>query len=115
MFFITLGVIEFLATTTLEIQVVANMWDKTNHLSAFFVLYILLSFAFKSLSKVQKIIFLLSFGVQIEIIQIFIDGRDFSLYDIFADSVGIALAVLFSYLPILKRISESFKKPISGL
>jgi len=87
-------VIEFLATTTIHIDVVESLWDKANHFSAFFVLYILLSFAFRKLSIGSKVILLLAYGMQIEIVQSFIDGRYFSLLDVVADSIGIFIGVV---------------------
>lgn len=100
-FFITLGVIEFLATTTIHIEVVESIWDKANHFSAFFVLYILLSFAYKNFNIFIKILLLIGFGIQIEIVQSFIDGREASLLDVVADSAGILIGVLL--LPIFSK------------
>jgi len=101
----TVGVIEFLATTTIKIEVIESFWDKANHFSAFFVLYILLSLAFRELSIIAKIVILLLYGLQIEVVQSFIDGRFFSLLDVVADSVGIGLGVLFYWAvtPYIKR------------
>jgi VanZ family protein len=93
-FFGCLSVIEFLATTTQEIPVIENSWDKANHFIAFFVLYILLSLAYQHFSTLLKVLLLLAFGMQIEIVQSFIDGRFFSMLDVFADSVGITLGYL---------------------
>jgi VanZ family protein len=93
--FITLGVIEFLATTTIEIKVVESSWDKANHFTAFFVLYILLSLAYQNFDSGKKFLLLLAFGMQIEIVQLFIEGRSFSLYDVVADCVGIVLGIVF--------------------
>ena len=93
-FFITLAVIEFLATTTIHIEVVEGMWDKSNHFSAFFVLYILLSYAFLKLSFLQKALLLVAFGLQIEVVQSFIDGRFFSMLDVVADSIGILIGIV---------------------
>ena len=94
-FFACLLVIEFLATTTIHIEAMESVWDKANHFTAFFVLYILLTFAYRSLTIPIKSLILLAFGLQIEIVQSFIDGRFFSLLDVFADSVGIAIGVVF--------------------
>lgn len=90
-FFTTLLVIEYLATTTREIELVAHSWDKLNHLAAFAVLYILLSAAFGLLKIWTRVILLMVFAVQIEIVQHFIPGRDFSLLDIVADGIGIVI------------------------
>jgi len=92
---VCLLVIEFLATTTIHIEAIESFWDKGNHFAAFFVLYILLSFAYENLTLFVKIALLLGFGLQIEIVQSFIDGRFFSLLDVVADSVGIAIGVFF--------------------
>ena len=92
--FITIAVIEFLATTTIHIEAIESIWDKANHFSAFFVLYILLSYAYLKLSTLQKSILLLGFGLQIEIVQSFIDGRFFSLLDVVADSIGILIGIV---------------------
>jgi len=91
-------VIEFLATTTIKIEVVSGIWDKANHFTAFFVLYILLSFAYSNLTIVQKFLLLIAYGLQIEIVQSFIDGRYFSLLDVVADSIGILLGIVFVVL-----------------
>ena len=89
-FFTTLLVIEYLATTTREIEAVAHSWDKLNHLAAFAVLYLLLTLAFRGLKVWTRVLLLMAFAMQIEIVQHFIPGRDFSLLDIVADGVGIA-------------------------
>lgn len=93
-FFLCLAVIEFLATTTIHIEVVESVWDKANHFIAFFVLYNLLSLAYRNFSTPLKIILLLTFGMQIEIVQSFIDGRYFSMLDVVADSIGIVLGII---------------------
>ena len=91
LFFICIIAIEYLATTTQEIQVIQNSWDKANHFIAFMVLYILLSFGYKHLSLIKKVMILLFFAVQIEVVQYFIPNRCFSLLDIFADMIGISI------------------------
>jgi len=107
-FFITLIVIEFLATTSIHIETIESIWDKANHFSAFFVLYILLSFAYKKMALHVKVLWLLVFGIQIEIVQSFIE-REASLLDIFADSIGIAIGVFF-----LHFITQYLQKNHSG-
>lgn len=92
--FIALLSIEFLATTTIKIEVVESFWDKGNHFVAFCVLYVLLSLAYKNLHILPKVLLLLAFGLQIEIVQYFIEGRYFSLLDVLADSVGIVIGVV---------------------
>ncbi len=88
-FVLLLVVIEFLATTTHSIPVVHSIWDKAKHFSAFFVLYFVLSMAFVQLRVWYRMALLLFFGIQIEIVQSFISGREASLLDVVADSLGI--------------------------
>ena len=91
--------IEFLATTTtVHIEVVESMWDKANHFVAFFTLYILLSLAKSTYSLRLKFLLLLGFGFQIEIVQYFIEGRDFSLFDVVADSIGMGIGAVSVYI-----------------
>ena len=93
-FFICLIAIEYLATTTLQIKPLENSWDKANHFVAFLSLYVTLSFAYPKLDVFKKVTLLLAFGLQIEIVQYFLPNREFSLLDVVADGVGIALGVV---------------------
>lgn len=102
---INLLAIEFLATTSREIEVIQNSWDKANHFFAFMVLYILLTLSFKYFSLLQRVLLLFLYAVQIEVVQYFIPNRYFSLLDIFADMVG----VLIGYL-VLKFFKGSFMR-----
>ena len=92
--FSCLIVIEYLATTSRSVSVNEVFWDKFNHFFAFFVLFILLNLSFK-MSNLAKFSLLLVFGLQIEIIQHFLPERYFSLFDIFADFVGILIGFIF--------------------
>ena len=103
-FFICIVVIEYLATTTIEISIVENSWDKANHFIAFMVLYILISLSYKNLSLLKRVMILLAFAVQIEIVQYFIPGRDFSLLDIFADMIGVFIGFILSQKLLFNRI-----------
>ncbi|QSZ41663.1 VanZ family protein [Sulfurimonas aquatica] len=106
--FICLIAIEYLATTTVHIEVVENLWDKANHFIAFFTLYILLTLAYKNLSLIIKVFYLLLFGVQIEIVQYFIPERYFSFLDVVADSIGILIGVMVMlfYKKVFSKINE---------
>lgn len=97
LFIIALVAIEYLATTTIAIKPLEHSWDKANHFIAFFVLFSLLTYAHSYLSNYMKFYIIILFGIQIEIVQFFIPNRDFSLLDIFADSIGIFIAMLFLY------------------
>ena len=98
-FFVTLIVVEYLATTSRHIALVESLWDKFNHFFAFSVLYLLLSLGFGRLVFWKKAALLLLFGMQIEIVQSFLPARCFSMLDVVADSIGIAIgAMLFTLL-----------------
>lgn len=93
-FFICLVAIEYLATTSIEIQPIQNSWDKANHFIAFITLYVTLSFGYPKLDVFKKILILLVFGIQIECVQYFLPNREFSLLDIVADGVGIFMGMI---------------------
>jgi VanZ family protein len=61
-------------------------------------LYILLSLAYEKLTIKIKVALLLAFGMLIEIVQAFIPGRDFSGFDVIADSVGITIGIVVVYM-----------------
>jgi len=71
--------------------VVQNSWDKANHFVAFMVLYILFSFGYRHIGLVLKVAILFAFAIQIEIVQYFIPGREFSLLDVVADMIGVGI------------------------
>ena len=93
-FFICLIAIEYLATTTTSIPAIENSWDKFNHFIAFITLYILLSLGYQKLIDLKKVIILMIFAIQIEIVQSFIPNRYFSLLDVVADAIGIILGIV---------------------
>ena len=96
LFLFFLIVIEYLATTSISIKVIENSWDKANHFVAFFVLFITLSTGFPNIKLIGRILLLMFFGIQIEIVQAFLPFREFSLLDIFADFVGVVIGVATS-------------------
>nr|WP_275758055.1 VanZ family protein [Sulfurimonas sp. SAG-AH-194-C21] len=104
--------IEYLATTSVHISVVEGMWDKSNHFTAFFTLYILLSLSYNELEMKKKFFYLLIFGMQIEIVQEFIGRSAFSMLDIVADIVGIILGIIFYHFfkDILEKLVANFIK-----
>jgi len=93
-FFVSLIAIEYLATTSLTIKPIEMSWDKANHFIAFITLYVTLSLGYQTLTVRFKALTLLLYGVQIELIQSLLPHRFFSLLDIVADGVGIALGVV---------------------
>jgi VanZ family protein len=103
--------IEYLATTTQEIQVVQNSWDKANHFVAFMVLYILLSFGYRHIVLVLKIAILFVFALQIEIVQYFIPSREFSLLDIVADMIGVGIGWIVLMSKVVNIGISKYKLP----
>ncbi|KIM09144.1 MAG: hypothetical protein KU28_00425 [Sulfurovum sp. PC08-66] len=95
LFIFLIGIIEWLATTTVHIEVVEHFWDKLNHFAAFATLFVVGRGAFGVLSMVLAVA-LLGFGLQIEVVQHFIEGRYFSMLDVVADTVGIAIGWAFA-------------------
>jgi len=93
-FYICIIAIEYLATTSIEIKPIQNSWDKANHFIAFFTLYVTLSLGYQKFELFKKVLILLSFGIQIEVVQYFLPNREFSLLDVFADGVGIVIWII---------------------
>lgn len=101
--FITLIVVTFLATSSLEFTIVPSTYDKLSHFVAFFVLALLMDFSFPGSSfNVIKVVFLVSYSFSLEIIQHLLPQRMFSLFDIVADIVGLAAYGMF--IPVFKNI-----------
>lgn len=84
----------FLATTSETYPVPSAPSDKINHLIAFLELAILARLGWPRARPWPTAIALLLFGVMIEVIQAPLPYREFSLLDILADGVGIAIGLL---------------------
>jgi VanZ family protein len=95
LFFCALLLISGLALVPLEQALVSTGWDKSNHVLAFAVLLLLLDSAYPSLPMLQgKLLLLLVYGLAIEVAQHFIPYREFSLFDVLADIVGLLVYLL---------------------
>lgn len=91
--------IGYLATTPVIIPVVSTINDKVEHLAAFLLLAFLSDFAFPRRPwNRRKYLPLLGYGLLLEIIQYFLPVRFFSLADLAADAMGLAL------YPVLLRL-----------
>ena len=86
--------IEYLATATFKIKPIQNSWDKANHFFAFLALYVTLSLGYTQMPLKSKVLLLLAFGIQIELVQAFLPNREFSLLDIVADGLGILVGIV---------------------
>ena len=105
---ITLLLILFLATTRQSIPVAEDINDKANHLLAFGALALMGDFAFPASGfGLKKFLWLLGYGVLIELIQYFLPYREASILDVMADAAGLAIYWLFyrtlRFLPLLER------------
>jgi VanZ family protein len=80
--------------------------DKWKHFTAFFTLSYLLNRASSTLThRIRNMIALLVFGIFIEFVQIYLIYRTSSIYDIYADMVGILLfQVLLSLWRFIAKI-----------
>ena len=95
LFFIALVSISYLALAPLDDSPVTTGWDKLNHLLAFAVLVMLLDWGYPRMPLWQyKVPVLLLYACLIEFIQAFIPYREFSLLDIVADTLGMAVYLL---------------------
>jgi VanZ family protein len=96
-------VVIHLATTPLQYPVIKHIFDKANHLTAFYVLAFLIDFSFPKTSfGAAKFGALLIYGILIELIQSFLPHRTASSLDVVADTLGVACYALS--IPILRRV-----------
>jgi len=101
--FICIVMISRLALLPLSPNLSEGISDKLLHFLAFYLLSLLVDFAFPKTSfNALKIFFLLGYGIAIEIAQSFFPYRSCSFADIGADAAGIAVYLLS--VPLLKRI-----------
>ncbi len=104
LFFITAGIVFLLAVIPNDhIHLTFQYADKVKHFTAFFVLSLLLNRASSTMKhRLRNMLALLLFGIFIEIIQIYIIYRSSSIYDVYADAIGILLfQFLFSFYKFL--------------
>jgi VanZ family protein len=104
----TLVFVMFMATTKTDFPVIDRINDKVDHATAFFVLALLADFSRpRERYSIGLAASLLGFGLLIEVVQYFIPYRTFSLFDLTADAVGLALYALalpmVKHMPVLKR------------
>lgn len=95
-------VISVLAFTPLELPAVVSLNDKISHALAFLSLAFLSDYSFPNQRYRRIAMACMLYGISIELIQIFIPNRLFSLADIVADGVGLAIYPLF--WPILRKM-----------
>ncbi len=91
---LSLVAIVVLATMDTRYPMPSTPSDKVNHLIAFLELTILTRLAWPELRAFWYVPALLMFGLGIELVQATLPYRDFSLRDLLADGIGIAIGLL---------------------
>jgi len=112
LFFITAIAIFILATVSNDHIVINSSYaDKIKHITAFFVLSLLLNRSSSSAkTRLRNIIALLFFGFFIEFSQYFIAGREADLMDIVADFIGIMIfQVGYAFFKLIQSMNYKAK------
>lgn len=101
-FVCTTLLVGYLAFGHLEETPVASVNDKLGHSAAFLCLAFLLDFATpRETWGWRKLLPLFAYGLGIELVQYFLPYREFSLWDLAADTLSLVVYPLT--LPLLKR------------
>ena len=83
-----------------------NVWDKLSHSIAFAAIALSAALGWPQRDYFRSVLIpLLAFGIMIEVAQLFIPGRQFSLLDIVADAVGIL--VVWGGMTLLRALLSS--------
>ena len=102
-FGLTLLLVGYLSFGQLDETPVADINDKFGHAAAFLCLALLLDFATpKHRWGWMKILPLLAYGLFVEVVQYYLPYREFSLWDLAADGLGLLLYPIC--YPVLKRV-----------
>jgi VanZ family protein len=91
-FYLCITAVTALALMPVQEVAITTGWDKANHCLAFTVLLGLLDNGYPKLALwTKKLSFLILYGIMIEAVQAFTPDRFFSLWDIFADVIGLSI------------------------
>ncbi len=91
---ISIAGILFLATTSQPYPIPSAANDKFNHILAFIELTLVSRLAWPAMRPAPLALMLLGYGFAIELVQDQLSYRHFSLADLLADSIGIAIGLL---------------------
>ncbi len=92
--FLALCITLAVATSKSDLTSATGINDKVAHILTFLLLGLLVRPAFPlAASRLQPYLWLLTYGLGIEVIQYFIPTRSFSLLDLTADAAGLLLSV----------------------
>ena len=95
-FYIILIVVFILAVIpkTEEFPEITRISDKLNHFAAFLTLAFLIDFGYPLKGFFWKVMYLGSYGLIIEVAQYFLPYREFSLFDLAVDIMGLSFYFL---------------------
>ena len=104
LFTLALMVATYFATADSDHLVITiTVYDKIQHLVAFFTLIMLADYAWPHTPfNLRKVMALLAYGFALELVQSQLPYREFSLLDFLADGGGILL--YFFTIPVLQRL-----------
>lgn len=88
-YFIYIILILILSAIPLTTNAQINYLDKIEHIIAFILYFIFSFYSFPKLNIIFHILLGILFGLLIEIIQSFVPFREFSVFDLIADIVGL--------------------------
>lgn len=86
---------------------VVSLSDKLNHFAAFATLYLLHCLAYPRVTLRNRGLFLLLYGIGIELVQLFLPTRSASVEDIAVDAAAIVAAMVLNTLVFRLRPSAS--------
>jgi VanZ family protein len=96
--------ISYIAFSSSDMPEIATISDKLNHFLAFLALSVLVDFSWPDTSfSGRKMLWLLGYGLGIEVVQYFLAYRSFSLFDLAADAAGMLLYRMT--IPFLKTLN----------
>lgn len=91
---VSIIVVLYLATSSQPYPVPSSPSDKLNHLIAFLELTLLARLGWPKVGVTYLVLPLLGYGIAIELIQLALPYREFSLADMGADAIGIGIGLL---------------------
>ena len=108
LFALALAICTYFAFTPRHFPILEHIYDKARHAAAFTVLAGLADLAFpRTRFGRDKIVWVLAYGVMIEVVQHFLPYRSAEVLDVVADTVGVVgyalLVPLLRYVPLVRR------------
>lgn len=108
MLLMLLILITWQALSPQPIEQTQNINDKLGHVLAFFVLAFTTDHAYAtSPFRLKKFLYLITYGILIEIFQHFIPNREFSVLDMLADAGGLLVYMLLWSTLINRELTET--------